>query len=176
MAKQLLKQVKIASPCQVAWSEMQGDDRTRYCKHCKLNVYNLSDMTDREAEAFIRNATGRTCISYFERADGTILTRDCPVGLSAIRRRFAIGLVSAAALVVSAFGLAVRPKQDKARDVSPQASSTGLSESVDYWQKASDWLMNSKPKEEPVRLVYGSMPVLPPSTSGLFKKGSSPPP
>jgi hypothetical protein len=66
---------------------MTGDERVRFCKQCSLNVYNLSSMTRREAEALIANTEGRLCVRYYRRRDGTILTKNCPVGLSAIKRR-----------------------------------------------------------------------------------------
>jgi hypothetical protein len=68
---------------------MVGDERVRFCGSCDLHVYNLSEMTRREAEALIMNTEGRMCVRYYRRPDGTILTRNCPVGLSAVRRRAA---------------------------------------------------------------------------------------
>ena len=85
--KHPLSSVKIASPCSADWENMFGNDRRRFCGQCELNVYNLSDMTKREAEELINQTEGRLCVRFFRREDGTILTRDCPVGLKAIRRR-----------------------------------------------------------------------------------------
>src|SRR5262245_61116554 len=85
----LLDRIQIASPCSASWSEMHGVDRVRFCGQCKLNVYNLSNMTRKEAETLLRETEGRICVMYFERADGTILTNDCPIGFLALRRRLA---------------------------------------------------------------------------------------
>lgn len=82
-----LGSVKIASPCSANWDDMIGNERSRFCGQCDLNVYNLSDMTKREAEALINQTEGRLCVRYYSRADGTILTRNCPVGLRAMTRR-----------------------------------------------------------------------------------------
>lgn len=57
---------------------MSGDDRVRHCRDCELDVYNISDMTEDEALTFLQNATGRTCISFLQRGDGTIITQECP--------------------------------------------------------------------------------------------------
>lgn len=84
-----LEQVKVAAPCPADWGRMVGDERVRYCDRCSLHVYNLSGMTRREAEAFVTNSEGRLCVRFYRRPDGTILTRNCPVGLSALRRRAA---------------------------------------------------------------------------------------
>jgi hypothetical protein len=82
-----LDRVRIAAPCKADWEEMVGTDRVRFCGQCNLNVYNLSSMTKPEAESFISRNEGRLCIRFYRRGDGSILTRNCPVGLRAIRRR-----------------------------------------------------------------------------------------
>src|SRR5215211_2247229 len=84
-----LEHVNVAAPCPADWEKMVGDERVRYCDRCSLHVYNLSGMTRREAEALVTSAEGRLCVRFFRRADGTILTRNCPVGLSAVKRRVA---------------------------------------------------------------------------------------
>jgi hypothetical protein len=82
----LLSEIRVASPCTASWDEMRGDDRTRFCEQCRLNVYNLSEMSRREAEALVRETEGRLCVRFYARRDGTMLTRDCPVGFRAARR------------------------------------------------------------------------------------------
>jgi hypothetical protein len=42
-----------------------------------LNVYNLSEMSQESAEALIAETEGRLCVRFYQRADGTVLTRDC---------------------------------------------------------------------------------------------------
>jgi len=84
-----LENLKIASPCHSDWDKMQGDDRVRFCGDCQKTVYNVSAMTRRQAETFLRQNTAGICTKIYRRADGTILTEDCPVGLAAIRRRMA---------------------------------------------------------------------------------------
>lgn len=78
---------------------MSGDDRVRHCQRCDLNVYNLSEINRTEAEDLIRSNEGRLCVRYYARADGTVITRDCPVGRGLVRRR----LRWIAACVVGAF-------------------------------------------------------------------------
>jgi hypothetical protein len=82
-----LDNIHIASPCPANWDEMFGNDRKRFCGECKLNVYNLSDMTRREAENLLINSEGRLCVRFFRRADGTVLTKNCPVGWRAVKQR-----------------------------------------------------------------------------------------
>ena len=92
----LLDVLEIASPCPVRWSDMQGDDRARFCRQCKLQVFNLTDMTRPEAEVFLRERVSRTCVRFYRRADGTILTQDCPRGLALVRRSLALAVTSLA--------------------------------------------------------------------------------
>jgi hypothetical protein len=98
-----LNNIKIASPCSADWNAMMGDERKRYCGDCKLNVYNLSGMTRAEAENLIVNSEGRVCVRFYRRADGTVLTKDCPVGWAKIKQRTKVFVTAAFALIVSLF-------------------------------------------------------------------------
>ena len=91
-----LEGVRVAAPCPADWEKMVGDERVRFCGQCSLNVYNLSGMTKREAEGLVANSEGHLCIRYYSRADGSILTRNCPVGLRALKQR--VSRVAGAAL------------------------------------------------------------------------------
>ena len=82
-----LDHVRIAAPCTADWNQMIGDERVRFCGQCSLNVYNLSSMTKSDAESLIARNEGRLCVRFYRRFDGSIITKDCPVGLSAIHRR-----------------------------------------------------------------------------------------
>lgn len=77
----VLNDLTVASPCPTTWDQMTGDDRVRHCSFCDKPVYNLSAMTARDAIAFLNEREWRVCTQLFKRADGTVLTQDCPVGL-----------------------------------------------------------------------------------------------
>ena len=96
-----LNNLKIASPCSADWDGMFGDERKRFCGECKLNVYNLSGMTRKQAEELLENSEGRLCVRYYQRADGTVLTADCPVGWARVRQRMSVGATAAFSLVMS---------------------------------------------------------------------------
>lgn len=96
-----LDRVTVASPCSADWDEMIGDERARFCGQCKLNVYNLSGMTRRQAESLIASAEGRLCVRFYRRADGTILTENCPVGLRAVKRRLSRVLSATLSAILS---------------------------------------------------------------------------
>jgi hypothetical protein len=93
-----LDRIRVASPCPVSWYNMAGDERVRHCSHCNQHVFNLSDMSRDEAEALIRANHGGLCVRYYQRADGTVMTSDCP---EARRRKHR--LVAAMALGLSTF-------------------------------------------------------------------------
>ena len=101
----VLDNIRVASPCSADWAKMSGDERTRHCGDCKKNVYNISAMTRDEAEALIVEKEGRLCLRYFQRADGTILLKDCTIGVRRKRRRRVI-VAGAAALIAGGAALA----------------------------------------------------------------------
>jgi hypothetical protein len=107
MARKLLKQVRIAAPCHASWDSMKGDDRIRFCGECKLNVYNISEMTASEATGLIRGHEGRLCIRMYQRPDGTVISKNCPVGLTAMRRRLAYSISFVCAFMLTSFALAM---------------------------------------------------------------------
>jgi hypothetical protein len=100
---------------------MQGDDRVRHCSMCRKNVYNLSNMTLNEAREIVARPGG-SCVTFFQREDGTVLTEDCPVGLALVRRKvkkLVVRSASAAAMLVASIALGA--KYDPSRTVEAQA-------------------------------------------------------
>ena len=98
-----LNNLRIASPCPANWDEMYGDGRKRFCGDCKLNVYNLSGMTREDAETLVTNAEGRLCVRYFQRADGTVITADCPVGWAKVKQRTRVYATAVASMLIALF-------------------------------------------------------------------------
>jgi len=96
-----LANVQVAAPCKADWNQMMGDERVRFCSECNLNVYSLSAMTRSDAESLIVRNEGRLCVKFYRRRDGSIITRDCPVGLRAIRRRVSYLTKAIASAVLS---------------------------------------------------------------------------
>lgn len=74
-------------------------------------------MSAVEAESLIIQNEGRLCLRLYQRSDGTILTKDCPIGVRAIRRRLAkvAGAVFAAVMTIgtSAFSQTSRKEVPK---------------------------------------------------------------
>src|SRR5262245_45218821 len=87
---------------------MRGDERTRFCDQCRLNVYNLSALSLPEIETLLRKQEGRLCVGLYRRQDGTYLVDNCPVGLRALRnglRRVISGFAAAFVGLVCATGV-----------------------------------------------------------------------
>lgn len=117
----VLDRVEIASPCTMSWEQltpMEGGqgadgkigvggmhprsaDAVRHCAQCNLNVYNVANMTREETLTLIEQwePGTRLCAALHRRSDGTIITRDCPVGVRAARQRL-VRIASRAAAAV----------------------------------------------------------------------------
>lgn len=155
-----LQQLRIASPCTASWEDMEGDDRSRFCEQCKLNVYNFAEMTQGEIEQLILRKEGRVCARLFRRRDGTVLVRDCPIGFAAIRRRAVWMVGKIAALITIAIG-GFAWAMDFAN---PYRDRTTL-ESGQPFATLSRWLREPEPQ---VRMFLGDLapmpyPTLPPA-------------
>lgn len=110
-----LDHLRIASPCPANWEQMRGDERVRFCDLCNLQVYNIAQLTRKEAETLIAGTEGRICARIYRRPDGTVITKDCPVGLRAMQRRVARIAGAAFATVVSLCG-SIMGQKPNARD------------------------------------------------------------
>ncbi len=85
--------LKVASPCRASWDDMRGDDAIRHCSQCDKDVYHLSHMTSEQLEALLARQDETPCVRFHHRADGTVITGDCPVGArSARRKRLLLGV------------------------------------------------------------------------------------
>lgn len=100
-----LDHIQIAKPCDASWDDMVGDERARRCGACKLDVLNISALTREEAVELIQAHTGeRTCVRLFRRHDGTVITKDCPLGAQVVRstgRLATVGLLALPILILA---------------------------------------------------------------------------
>lgn len=116
---------------------MVGDERIRHCAECNLNVYNLSAMTERQVQELIADNRGkRLCTRFYRRADGTVLTQDCPWSLRAVKRRasrIAAAIMAAMMSIGVAFG-----KNSSQQSPSPAAANRHA--------KAGVWIMVLDPQ------------------------------
>ena len=101
----VLEDLRVAAPCDVTWDSMLGNGRARHCAKCDKDVFNISGMTRAEAQSFLLDRAGGACIRFYRRADGTVMTSDCPVGVRKKRVRhlavLALGLGAGVAAVAA---------------------------------------------------------------------------
>ena len=93
----VLDALEVQTPCDVSWNSMKGDNRVRYCGHCRQNVYNIEALPRAEAVRLIGEREGRLCVRFHRRPDGTVVTADCWARLRAARRK---GWLAFAAMLV----------------------------------------------------------------------------
>lgn len=100
----LLPRVTVKTPCNVPWDSMLGDDKIRFCDRCQKNVHDLSAMTEDEAESFLalHMEDDETCVRFFRRPDGTILTSECAVGAKRKHVRRVLAATAATASLLAA--------------------------------------------------------------------------
>lgn len=107
---------------------MAGDERVRHCNSCDLDVFNIGAMSTADAKKLISTRTGRLCVKLYRRPDRTVLTKDCPIGLRAYRKR--IGRV-AGAVLTTVLGLFSASFGQKASDKPIDARKVKIERSVD---------------------------------------------
>jgi hypothetical protein len=106
------------------WDQMTGDSRARFCSLCSLHVYSIAELTRKQAVALISETEGRICARIYRRSDGTVITKDCPVGLRAIRRRVALVTGAVFATVVTLSSAVLGQKPNKTEDPACQQQVT----------------------------------------------------
>lgn len=124
----MLEDVRIASPCNMSWDEMKGDERARFCGKCEKNVYNLSAMTREEAERFMAARTAEVCVRLYKRADGTVMTSDCPVGVRRKRVRRAAIALAGTSVMAAAAALGLRTTGTCSRAVMGEVTMSGTAD------------------------------------------------
>jgi hypothetical protein len=118
-------EIRIASPCHARWDEMKGNERARFCMHCRKHVYDLSAMSAAAATELVRAKEGRLCVRFYRRADGKLLhAEDCPVGLARHLRRVKILAGGAVSLLLTILG--VTPARAGESSPTPLGSGTSI--------------------------------------------------
>jgi hypothetical protein len=165
--KNILDQVRVASPCNARWEDMAGDERARFCRQCRKHVFNLSALTRPEIEALIREKEGRFCGRFHQRRDGRMLTADCRVGRRMAQWRWVkvCGAVFAVATLMGTAALASIGPNGRSR--SPFA------------QRMDGWIYDLKVRLgiiDPPAPTMGDICILPPPSTQPGNLPPVPPP
>ena len=67
-ARDSVSQLRIPSPCDVAWDSMIGNDRVRFCEHCQLTVHHIDIASPKQIRRLIARSKGRLCVNYVQPA------------------------------------------------------------------------------------------------------------
>lgn len=131
--KNLVQSVTIKTPCSVGWENMEGDEKVRFCGKCKLNVHNLSNMSEKEAASVIANKNDKLCVFIARRQDGTVITDNCPVKLQVIRNRIRAYAASALISLTWSWALGASAQGIDAAQLDPRYGEGGhIAQLADY--------------------------------------------
>jgi hypothetical protein len=154
----LLQDIRVATPCPARWSAMDGDDRRRFCGQCQKHVYDFSRMREREIVSLLDR--DHVCGRLHRRADGTILTADCPTGLRLARQRFVRLATRAAAFALVLAGATMTAMAN----VRPQGGDHFLRSSTA--KALRRWIDDLHPPPAMVAIGPVRVPVLPATVMG----------
>lgn len=115
--------------CPINWDSMDGNERERFCKQCSKTVFNISDLSKKEANAYLdKRANASHCVKFYLRSDGTITTDECPKILRPVRNtaRFLARTVAGLISVLFCFASSLIPLQAKNDDESENKSATSI--------------------------------------------------
>jgi hypothetical protein len=153
-----LDAISIATPCEMDWDAMTGDERVRFCGGCHKNVYNFAAMTLSEGLALLEATEGKVCGRISRRRDGTVITGDCPVGVAArwrkLRRQFIYGMAAAGLLIGSVWGWN-RSRSTTVASPELQSDTESLVEKVEEWMDEVRMWAGLPPKRVKVVMMGG---------------------
>jgi len=143
-----LDNLRIASPCRASWAAMTGDERVRECARCDKQVFDLSAMTRDAAEELLATRGITACVRFYQRADGTVMTADCPVGARKQRRKLAVaaGVIAAGA---GAAGIAAIARR------APPAEKVDATIVVETTAPDDEWPLDVEHESPPLHLSRG---------------------
>jgi len=160
--------IKITSPCPARWEDMGGDDRVRFCDQCRKNVYNLSAMTAHEAQELMTEKSGNLCARVYQRADGTVMTEDCPVGVKLYWRKTKTAVAGCGAAVLFVLtGLAALGR-DRASAASGKRDPVTEFAQNTVWQ-VKEWL-GLNPPARPITVMGAICPPPRPANPPMMGK------
>jgi hypothetical protein len=158
----ILDRIRVATPCKASWEAMEGDERVRFCGSCQKHVYNITAMTSAEAASLIQASDGKLCARLYRRADGTVLTADCPVAVKVAAHRRLRRFAACAALLVGGLftgAASLRAAASGRGSFSPPPSGPGVT-----LQEWIDWALVSVGLRQKPQLLMGGICPLPASS------------
>ena len=129
---------------------MKGSQTVRHCSECRKDVYNLSEMTEREANALLASGEER-CLRVEYRPDGTL------VSTRRLTRKRAAAATLAATLATVSFVGATLPDAPEVRADGTRVAMGGfrLNLHIDPYRRARHIEL---PPEEPMPAITTDVP------------------
>ena len=133
MHPDIFSRVDAPPTCKFSWDHVDPNQKQWFCAHCQHHVHNLSAMTRREVEKFMRApCAGRRCVSFLQDDRGRTVFRKAPwfgsIGAS-------LTWLASAIFVFLASGCATAPKEKPAEKIAtiseskPQSDQANLQKS-----------------------------------------------
>jgi hypothetical protein len=144
-------ELSVSSPCPMAWDNLVGDDRVRFCAKCRLNVYNIAEMASDDVERLILKNEGRLCGRVYVRDDGTATAENCREN---IRRKVKAAIAVATVLLISALFGVLRPHGRMDRSALPP-----------LLRQVVDWI-NPEPRAVMGKMICPKIPAQNPAPPG----------
>lgn len=141
----MLHGICTAAPCSVSWHDMKGDERIRRCTKCQHPVYFLTDLPPEEVEKFLVTQGARTGKVYL-RADGALMTSDCPEGVRHRARRWIASGVALAVVVLVAIAASFWP-----RPTASQQPKKRPAKNLEPLPNIEDWVEPETPRKGVMR-------------------------
>ena len=113
---------QLTSPCTADWDLMTGNERVRFCGHCRLHVHDVSEMTPAQALNLMLRSPGRLCLRVQRRPDGTVVARPSPAPLHQLTRRVSRVAAGAFGAALSLCGAAAAQAQTNSTPSAPAAA------------------------------------------------------
>ena len=99
----VLATLRFAYECPLAWENLTGGDRRRFCAQCEQHVTDLSAMTRAEASTLLAQATAPMCVRVTRDAAGNTVHASMPTlpSMPSVVRAFPRAALAAAAITAA---------------------------------------------------------------------------
>lgn len=96
--------LQIQKPCPKSWAELEGDGKKRFCCECSLHVHNAAQLTQKEAQALVTEASERVCMRIQFDSSSAPVFRDSKSTLRPAARLARWALSAAAGVLAACHG------------------------------------------------------------------------
>jgi predicted Fe-S protein YdhL (DUF1289 family) len=105
---------KLSFACPIPWSELCGDERSRFCEKCGRTITNLSELSEEERRAVLSEPrVEELCVTYYRRLSGEFVTPGNPLTQEERSKikQLGVAALSAGALALAAGCMSAPAKQ-----------------------------------------------------------------